>query len=432
MRSLLKDELVKKRILNYLRSLPTGKVTPKKLQAAVNTQILPDLGITPKRLIGTCTARRWLIKLGWRYTQVKKGVYMDGHERADVVKYCQEVFLPLMAQFEACMVHYEGHELNRITPILQPGEREIIPNFHDESTFHANDEVRSVWLRKGEQPLCKKGRGRLIHVSAFINPETGCLTLVDKDGNIVRDSTKIIYPGSGGDPWWDCEQLLKQMEEAIEIFEAAHPGKQGLFIFDQSSAHASLPPDALKAFEMNKSDGGKQRHQRDTIIPENNPVAEHRSKPQKMTLPDGKPKGLQRVLEERGFQVHKLHAKCSPVCPIDNQNCCLARLLSQQDDFKNQPSMLETLIKSRGHECIFLPKFHCELNPIEMASNYLCIILLSYILQILTNSTGDGVNTATMRLKRKPSKMQRMLFNNISKHVPLMSYVGSSIVHGVS
>ena len=28
--------------------------------------------------------------------------------------------------------------------------------------------------------------------------------------------------------------------------------------------------------------------------------------------------------------------------------------------------MLETLIKGSGHECLFLPKFHCELNPIEM------------------------------------------------------------------
>ena len=36
----------------------------------------------------------------------------------------------------------------------------------------------------------------------------------------------------------------------IEIFEAAHPGCQGLFIFDQSSTHASLPPDALWAFDM--------------------------------------------------------------------------------------------------------------------------------------------------------------------------------------
>ena len=75
-------------------------------------------------------------------------------------------------------------------------------------------------------------------------------------------------------------------------------------------------------------------------------------------------KGMQRVLEERRFKVAKLRAKCSPVCPIDT-NCCMARLLSQQDDFKNQPSILKTFIHSREHEHIFLPKFHCELNPIE-------------------------------------------------------------------
>ena len=50
-RTLLKDELVKKRILNYLQSLPTGKVTPKKLQVAVSTEILPDLGSHPKSLL---------------------------------------------------------------------------------------------------------------------------------------------------------------------------------------------------------------------------------------------------------------------------------------------------------------------------------------------------------------------------------------------
>ncbi|KAF8548107.1 hypothetical protein OG21DRAFT_1607096 [Imleria badia] len=44
----------------------------------------------------------------------------------------------------------------------------------------------------------------------------------------------------------------------------------------------------------------------------------------------------------------------------------MARLLSKQDDFVNQLSMLEELIKEAHHECIFLPKFHCELNPIEM------------------------------------------------------------------
>lgn len=214
-RSLLKDELIKKRILDYLQSLPTGKVMPKNLQVAVNTVILPALDITPKKPISTRTSRCWLIKLGWRYTQVKKGVYMDGHEHDNIVKYRQEVFLPLMAKFEAHMVHYDGPELRHVEPVLQPGECKIIPNFHDESTFHANEEVRSVWLWEGEQPLCKKGRGRLIHVSAFINPENSHLILLDEKGDVVRDSTKIIYPGSGGDAWWDCEQLLKQMEEAI-------------------------------------------------------------------------------------------------------------------------------------------------------------------------------------------------------------------------
>ena len=53
----------------------------------------------------------------------------------------------------------------------------------------------------------------------------------------------------------------------------------------------------------------------------------------------------------------------------------MARLLSKQDDFSNQVSMLETLIKGAGHECIFLPKFHCELNPIEMVSHDSLIVM---------------------------------------------------------
>ncbi|KAF8220679.1 hypothetical protein L208DRAFT_1167124, partial [Tricholoma matsutake] len=96
--------------------------------------------------------------------------------------------------------------------------------------------------------------------------------------NIVDEARKIIYPGSKGDAWWDTEQLLAQVKHAIEMFEKAHPNCIVLFIFDQSSAHASLGPDALKASEMNKSDGGKQHIQHDTVIHESNPVAEHRGK----------------------------------------------------------------------------------------------------------------------------------------------------------
>ncbi|OAX34235.1 hypothetical protein K503DRAFT_834555 [Rhizopogon vinicolor AM-OR11-026] len=87
---------------------------------------------------------------------------------------------------------------------------------------------------------------------------------------------------------------------------------------------------------MNKSDGGKRRKQCDTMIPLNNPDHSVHGKVQKMTNEDGTPKGLRSVLMERGFDVRQLKAKCSPVCPFKSENCCMARLLSQQNDFTNQ------------------------------------------------------------------------------------------------
>ena len=33
------------------------------------------------------TARRWMKKMGFSYDEVKKGVYVDGHEREDVIRY---------------------------------------------------------------------------------------------------------------------------------------------------------------------------------------------------------------------------------------------------------------------------------------------------------------------------------------------------------
>ncbi|KIK02029.1 hypothetical protein K443DRAFT_97653, partial [Laccaria amethystina LaAM-08-1] len=62
-----------------------------------------------------------------------------------------------------------------------------------------------------------------------------------------------------------------------------------------------------------------------------------------------------------------------------------------QEDFTNQISVLETVIREAGHECIFLPKFHCELNPIEMVS--LNTFLIANFVLILLYSIGDGLNT---------------------------------------
>ena len=116
--------------------------------------------------------------------------------------------------------------------------------------------------QKGDQILQKKGHGCIIHVSDFVEEENGCLIVRNKEGEIVRDARTIIYPGTGGDPWWDHTQLLVQVDKAIDIFEEAHPGYVALFVFDQSSAHASLRPDALRVFDMNKTMGENKENKK--------------------------------------------------------------------------------------------------------------------------------------------------------------------------
>ena len=117
-------------------------------------------------------------------------------------------------------------------------------------------------MREGEIKLQKKGRGRIIHVSDFVEEENGRLIIRNEEGTVVKDARCITYPGSGGDPWWDHTQLLAQVDRALVIFEEAHPDCIALFIFDQSSAHASLGLDALRAFDMNKSNGGRSEERR--------------------------------------------------------------------------------------------------------------------------------------------------------------------------
>ena len=146
-------------------------------------------------------------------------------------------------------------------------------------------------LRAGKQILLKKGYGSLIQISDFIEEVNGQLVILNEDGTIWKEAWQIIFPDSNGDPYWDCEQLIEQVKtKAIPVFEEAHPGCQACFIFDQSTAHAALPPDALKAFKMNKTNGSKQWHQKDTVIPETNPYPEFHGKVQKMTTEDGQQK----------------------------------------------------------------------------------------------------------------------------------------------
>ena len=76
------------------------------------------------------------------------------------------------------------------------------------------------------------------------------------------------------------------------------------------------------------------------------------------------PKGIKNVLAERGIVHPGLRGKCKK-CDLELESCCLKCILENQPDFLAQRSLVQEVIEAAGHMCIFLPKFHCELNFIE-------------------------------------------------------------------
>ena len=68
-----------------------------------------------------------------------KDVYIDGHEREDVVFYRNEVFLPHWNSLKRRMVIFAEDDTWSPPPGLLPGEKPLVLVTHDESTFSAND-----------------------------------------------------------------------------------------------------------------------------------------------------------------------------------------------------------------------------------------------------------------------------------------------------
>jgi hypothetical protein len=392
--SLLDDERMFQACRTWLTEQDENNRTPENLAEFVNNDLLTRFGLVPKngeKKLSSRAMQRWFDRLGYTTVPEKKGIYFDGHEREDVIDYRQEVFLP---EFEKChrlCIQYEeiNGEWVTFVPEFHENEQRHVILYHDESCFHAKETATSYWMPKGSCRCPPKGKGKLIHRSDFISTE-GKLRYQDADGNWI-DAGKTIFPGAGGDRWWNSEQLEEQLEHAIDVFERMFPGCIAVFIFDQSSAHASKGKGALNAFGMNKRPGGKPMVQKDTYYPPetNGEFVFQRGRPQKLYtievdengVEEKVAKGIKNILLERGININgpdgkEIRGKCAkPRCtdPLPGASvprCCLARILWGHKDFQDQKSLLEEKLRARGHKCLFLPKFHCELNPIEMFWGY--------------------------------------------------------------
>ena len=127
------------------------------------------------------TAQRWLHNLEWRYGKKHNGMYVDGHEREDVVAY-RVKFLQRMKEYMRRMVTYDN-DGNPIEPQgfpVEGGPFRIILVTHDESTFYANDRRKTAWVHLSDKAVPQpKGEGQSLMISDFPTLEWG--RLVDSD-----------------------------------------------------------------------------------------------------------------------------------------------------------------------------------------------------------------------------------------------------------
>ena len=184
------------------------------------------------------TARRWLHKLGFSWKDVKKGVFLDGHEREDVME-DRHKFLQIMKNYALYIVDFkadgsmEEKEYPLDCAVGGPDRRPIIVITHDESIFSANDGRRQAWIRDGDAILCPKGKRKGIMVSDFLLLFSRLnLLFFSKDKQTQLEALGIpseaaVYFKYGQDGYWEGVHLLDQVkEQALPIATALYPGYQ--------------------------------------------------------------------------------------------------------------------------------------------------------------------------------------------------------------
>jgi transposase len=243
---------------------------------------------------------------------------------------------------------------------LNSNGKKVVLIVHDETIIYANDASKCTWvLADSEGTLRPKSNGSSIMISGFLCECHGFVKLPPENGNPEYCSYTIIRPGENLDGYWKNSDLCEQLQSTIiPLAEKLHnPAEYDLvFAFYNSQNHHAMKDDALLASSLNKTDGGKNTPKlRNTQFIHN---ITHELVLQNMQTEEGLQKGVNNILIERGLWVHGMK--------LDEAR----EMLSAQPDFASQREWLKEVVENAGHTILYFPKFHCELNFIEMAWSY--------------------------------------------------------------
>ena len=127
----------------------------------VNTNLLPTAELPPgcPKQIQPRTAIKWLHCLGFRPQSQKKSVYIDGHERDDVVEY-RNLYLRKLEILSSTLLPPPSCDdcLTAIATGNPSATKHLVLIFHDVSSFHANEAQSAMWAEEGRVPNRSKNQ----------------------------------------------------------------------------------------------------------------------------------------------------------------------------------------------------------------------------------------------------------------------------------
>ena len=362
----LSDEDLRKSATEWVRenAFKKGKPNMTALDFCdyVNSSLLPSHHLPPHfpRSISLRTAVRWLHRLGFKPMSHKKGIYIDGHEREDVVKY-RSIYLKAMEDYLSnhqprplCSDEQHPPPAPSTSPPPERNDKKLVLFYHDESIFNVNEAQTWMWGSADKPAILPKTKGSGIMVSDFIDEHSGYLKLSpeeledarDSDDNFPEEARELFEYGAARAGYWTGEKFMAQIKRAVCIAEFKYPPAMHtlVWLFDQSSCHRAYASDALNVNNMNVRPGGAQAVMKDTVWA---------GRVQRMVDENGIPKGMKQILEERGINTATLKGPDMRI------------ILANHNDFRSEKTIIESYLTGRGHAVHFIPKFHCEMNPIE-------------------------------------------------------------------
>ena len=279
-------------------------MTARSFCGWVNDNLLPSVHLPPHfpRSISLGTAIRWLHHLGFKPVSHKKGVYIDGHERNDVVAHRKFLLAELdkLAQAHKPPPLCDG-DAPRVRDESDDEKKTLVVIYHDESILNTNEGQQWMWGEEERPAILPKTKGSGIMVSDFVEEHGGYLHVKEEE-HVLLQETKPECPqaaqmtleyGAEREGYWTGDRFMQQVEFAVDIAEFKYPAATHtlVWLFDQSSCHRKMDSMALQANKLLVKDGGP-RHVRDTTWA---------NRPQPMVNDDGSAKGLRTILRERGI-----------------------------------------------------------------------------------------------------------------------------------